>query len=60
MRNNSLIVLEIIWLITGLLCIFVSIKLSISGTFNKVPLFAIMAVISFVFAYIRHNQRKKS
>jgi uncharacterized membrane protein YczE len=60
MRNSSILILEIIWIITGLLCIGAGIKFALTNGFSKVPLFALMALICFVFAWIRDRQRKKS
>jgi hypothetical protein len=60
MRNSSILVLEIIWIATGILCIAAGIKFAITNGFSKVPLFALMAVICFVFAWVRDKQRKKS
>jgi hypothetical protein len=58
MRNNSLIIIEIIWIVTGLLCIAAGIRYSLTGGSSKIPIFALMALISFVFAIIRHRQRR--
>jgi hypothetical protein len=61
MRNSSLVVLEIIWIVTGLLCIMVGIRYAVTGGgTDKLAIFALMAFISFVFAWVRHRQRKKS
>lgn len=60
MRNSSLLILEIIWVVTGLLCIAAGIRYEYTDGGNKIFIFALMAIISFVFATIRHRQRKKS
>jgi uncharacterized membrane protein YczE len=60
MRNSSLLVLEIIWIAVGVLCITAGISFAITSGSSKIPIFALMALICFVFAWIRHNQRKKS
>jgi hypothetical protein len=60
MRNSSILVLEIIWIATGVLCIIAGIRFAITSGANKVPLFALMALVCFVFAWIRDRQRKKS
>jgi len=60
MRNSSLLVLEIIWIATGVLCIVAGIRFSITSGGSKIPVFALMAVICFVFAWLRDKQRKKS
>jgi hypothetical protein len=60
MRNSSILALEIIWIATGVLCIIAGIRFAITNGMNKVPLFALMALVCFVFAWIRDRQRKKS
>ncbi len=60
--NNKLsnLILEIIWIITGILCISAGIFSYIkNGYGTRIILFAAMALISFLFAWFRHNQRKK-
>jgi uncharacterized membrane protein YczE len=60
MRNNSLLVLEIIWIAIGVLCLTAGIRFTITSGSSKIPIFALMALVCFVFAWIRHKQRKKS
>jgi hypothetical protein len=60
MRKSSLIVLEIVWIATGILSLGAGIRFAITTGGSKVFIFAIMALVSFVFAWIRHKQRKKS
>jgi hypothetical protein len=60
MRNSTLLALEIIWISTGVICIAAGIRMAITGGTNKILIFAAMALICFVFAAIRHKQRKKS
>jgi hypothetical protein len=60
MRNSSLLILEIIWIATGILSVAAGIRFAITTGGSKVILFGIMALICFVFAWLRHNQRKKS
>jgi len=60
MSNNSLIVIEIIWIVTGTLCVIAGIRFALTSGGNKIFVFAIMALVSFAFAWLRHNQRKKS
>jgi len=59
-RNSSLLVLEIIWITTGVLCLAASIRTVVTDGGSKIFIFAFMALISFLFAWMRHNQRKKS
>jgi len=60
MRNSSLLVLEIIWIATGTLCIGAGVKNALTTGGNKIFIFALMALISFLFAWLRHKERKKS
>lgn len=51
--------LEIIWTITGILCISAGIFSYIkNGYGNRIIMFAAMALISFLFAWFRDKQRK--
>ena len=54
-------ILEIIWIVTGLLCLGAGTKLFIiNGYSNRILVFGIMSGISFLFAWYRHGERKKS
>jgi hypothetical protein len=59
MRNSSLLILEIIWIATGALCVAAGIRYAITGGSSKIPIFAVMAIVCFVFAWLRDKQRKK-
>jgi hypothetical protein len=52
--------MEIIWIVTGALCILAGLRLVLNGGSGKIPIFALMSLICFLFAWIRHRQRKKS
>jgi hypothetical protein len=52
--------MEIIWIATGALCVVACIRLAINNGGSKTFLFALMALICFVFAWLRDKQRKKS
>jgi hypothetical protein len=58
-KNSSLLALEIVWISTGLICFFTSIRLIATTGGWKSIIFAVMALISFAFAWIRHSMRKK-
>jgi len=60
MRNRYLLVVEIIWIVTGVLCIAAGIRFAVTEGGGKIFIFVLMAIISFVFALSRHNQRKKT
>ena len=52
--------MEIVWIGTGILSIAAGIRYVIaSGSSSKILIFALMALVCFVFAWIRHKQRKK-
>jgi hypothetical protein len=60
MNKRSLLVLEIIWIATGILCLAAGTRFAIRTGGIKTFLFLLMALISFLFAWLRHRQRKKS
>jgi len=60
MNNKLQVAIEVIWVITGLLCIVAGIRYATTTGGSKTYLFAIMALISFAFAWYRHNLRKKN
>lgn len=60
MSKKYLIIFEIIWIVTGILCIAAGIKFSITAGGPRIFIFAAMAVVSFLFAWLRHRERKKS
>jgi hypothetical protein len=60
MRNSSLLILEIIWIVTGVISVYAALRLAFTGGSSKILIFAVMALISFVFAWLRHRQRKKN
>jgi hypothetical protein len=60
MKNSSFLVLEIVWIVVGFACIAAGVKSAIDTGGYRFLIFLIMAVISFGFALLRHNQRKKN
>jgi hypothetical protein len=60
MRNSSLLILEIIWIVAGILSVIAGIRFAMTTGGSKIIIFASMAIISFLFAWMRHRQRKKS
>jgi membrane associated rhomboid family serine protease len=60
MRNSSLLILEIIWIVAGILSVIAGIRFAMTTGGSKIIIFALMAIISFLFAWMRHRQRKKS
>jgi hypothetical protein len=59
MKNSSLLILEIVWITTGILSVAAGIRYAINGGSNKIFIFALMALVSFAFAWMRHKQRKR-
>jgi hypothetical protein len=59
MSKRFLLILEIIWIITGLLCIAAGIRYAVTEGGNRIFIFILIALISFLFAWIRHRERKK-
>jgi len=60
MNKRWLLILEIIWITTGILCIAAGTRFAIQTGGIKTFIFFLMALISFLFAWIRHRERKKS
>jgi hypothetical protein len=59
MNNKYLLILEIIWWATGAVSLAVAIRIASTEGGNKPILFFLMALVSFLFAWLRHKQRKK-
>jgi Flp pilus assembly protein TadB len=60
MRKKSLLVLEIVWITVGIGCIAAGIRFAFMAGGYRVFVFLLMAIVSFAFAWLRHQQRKKS
>ena len=59
MNKKALLLIEIVWVILGLLCLGIAIRELIINGFSKAWLFLIMSAAAFVLAAIRDRQRKK-
>ncbi|OFY66468.1 MAG: hypothetical protein A2V64_13135 [Bacteroidetes bacterium RBG_13_43_22] len=59
MNKKFLLILEIIWIITGILCIAAGIRYIIKDGGKMSFVFPLLALISFLFAWLRHRERKK-
>jgi len=59
MRNSYLFILEIIWWATGAASLAAGIRFAFTEGGAKTFIFILMAAVSFLFAWIRHKQRKK-
>lgn len=60
MNKKYLIVIEIIWIATGILSIVAGTKYAITEGGPKIFIFILLALVSFLFAWVRHRERKKS
>jgi superfamily II helicase len=60
MSKRFLLILEIIWIITGTLCVAAGIRYLIKDGGKMFYIFPLMALVSYLFAWIRHRERKKS
>lgn len=59
MNKKFLILLEVVWIVTGILCLFAGIKYA-TGSGGKITyIFFLLAVVSFLFAWYRDRERKK-
>ncbi len=59
MNRKSLLLIEIIWAILGLMCLGIAIRETVNAGIGRAWLFYVMAVAAFVLAWIRDSQRKK-
>jgi hypothetical protein len=59
MKNRLPLILEIVWVIVGIICLAAGVHSLITGGGTRFILLFIMALVSAVFAWIRHTQRKK-
>jgi uncharacterized membrane protein HdeD (DUF308 family) len=60
MNKKALLVLEIVWIVVGIICIAAGIRFATTAGGSRVYIFLGMALVSFGFAWMRHRQRKKS
>lgn len=59
MNKKSLLILEIIWAVTGLLSMVAAITSVVSvGVSSRFLVFTVMAAVAFLFAFLRHRQRR--
>lgn len=59
MNRKSLLLIEIIWIILGLMCLGIAIRETVNAGINRAWLYYVMAVGAFVLAWTRDSQRKK-
>lgn len=59
MNKKSLLLIEIIWIILGLMCLGIAIRETVNNGFGRAWLFYLMAAGALVLAWVRDSQRKK-
>jgi hypothetical protein len=59
MKNRTLLILEVVWIIVGIASVAAGIRYAITPGGPKSFIFFGMALVSFLFAWARHTQRKK-
>lgn len=59
MNKKSLLLIEIIWILLGLMCLGIAIRETITNGFGRAWLFYVMTTAAFVLAWLRDSQRKK-
>lgn len=59
MNRKFHIVLEVVWLLTGFLCLYAGIRLAFGTRGMPMYIFFALAVVSFLFAWFRDKERKK-
>lgn len=59
MNKKSLLLIEIIWIVLGLICLGIAIReISVNG-FKSGLLYLVMSAGAFALAWVRDSQRKK-
>ena len=59
MNRKSLLLIEIIWIILGLMCLGIAVRETVNAGIGRAWLFYVMAVAAFVLAWVCDSQRKK-
>jgi hypothetical protein len=59
MSKRYLLIFEIIWIVTGILCIAAGVRYFVIAGGPRIFIFITMAAVSFLFAWLRHRERKK-
>ena len=59
MNKKSLLLIEIIWIILGLMCLGIAIRETVNNGIGSAWLFYVMTAAAFVLAWLRDPQRKK-
>jgi hypothetical protein len=59
MNKKSLLLIEIVWIILGLMCLGIAVRETVTNGLGRAWLFFVMAAAAFVLSGIRDSQRKK-
>lgn len=59
MNKKSLLLIEIIWIILGLVCLGIAIREITTNGMRQAWLFIVMSAVAFALARVRDSQRKK-
>lgn len=59
MNKKSLLLIEIVWVILGIICMGIAIREITANGFKSGLLYLVMGAGAFVLAWIRDSQRKK-
>ncbi|HCC70562.1 MAG TPA: hypothetical protein DEQ09_05355 [Bacteroidales bacterium] len=59
MNKRTLIILEVLWIVIGVLCIAAAIHNKIISGGERFLILAGMGILAFIMAYLRDRQRKK-
>jgi hypothetical protein len=59
MNKKSLLLIEIIWIILGLICLGIAVREISANGFTAGLLYLVMAAGAFALAWMRDSQRKK-
>jgi uncharacterized membrane protein YkgB len=59
MNKKYMLVLEVIWIITGILCLVAGFRYAAGSGGNRTFIFFLLATVSFLFAWFRDRERKK-
>jgi len=60
MKNRSSLLVEILWISIGVVSLYLFLREIIGKDIREAGMFLLMSIISFLLAWFRHNQRKKS
>jgi len=60
MNKKSSLIIEVVWIAIGAICLYISVKEIFNGNTRQSGAFFAMSAVSFLLAWFRDHQRKKS